>query len=75
MRVQVYVCQGILSRAGAVLSKQILGLSGGQSQNLKGRFRANWRKARFWRNLAQDARIKLKLYFRAARIKISGLPG
>jgi hypothetical protein len=40
------------SRAGAALIKQILGLPGGQSQVLKGRFRANWRKARFQINLA-----------------------
>ena len=61
--IHVCVClyQGTSSRTGAVKVKGILGLPGGQSQNLKGRFRATRRK---------HARIKLKLYFRAARRKM-----
>ena len=45
MYVCVCVCQGTSSRTGAVKFKQILGLPEGQSQNLKGRFRATPEKS------------------------------
>jgi len=55
--------QGTSSRTGAVKNKQILGLPGGQSQNLKGRFRATRRKGRFRRNLAPGRPHKIKIVF------------
>jgi len=55
--------QGTSSRTGAVKNKQILGLPGGQSQNLKGRFRATRRKARFRRDLAPGRPHKIIIVF------------